>query len=50
MSGDPENFWVFQSGGSMVRIEKKNPKLLQTAKRVIDAWLFAEGVVPEEQP
>jgi hypothetical protein len=50
LSGDPENFWVFQSGGSMVRIEKKNPKLLQTAKRVIDAWLFAEGVVPEEQP
>lgn len=46
-AGSAEDFYTFHTGDSFVRLKKKDPKLLHTTKRVIDAWLFAEG---EEQP
>lgn len=45
--GSSDDFWVFNTGDSFVRLKKKDPKLLHTAKRVIDAWLFAEGEDPQ---
>ena len=39
---NPDDFYTFQTGDSIVRLKKSDAKLLQTAKRVIDAWLAAE--------
>jgi len=46
-AGSSEDFYTFHTGDSFVRLKKKDPKLLHTTKKVIDAWLFAEG---EEKP
>ena len=49
VAGTAEDYWTFHTGDSFVRLKKKDPKLLHTAKRVIDAWLFAEGEEPENK-
>lgn len=47
--GTADDFWTFHTGDSFVRLKKKDPTLLRTAKKVIDAWLFAEGEEPEKK-